>query len=289
MKNNIKLSFLAVFLLFSYGVNALEPGQSAPKKIYSVGDSITRAFNAYLPNDNPNISWTNGYYGFWQRLLGLPNINSHYQRIISAYGRFGSSNVTTAAMGARMSDFPAMALNVAGRGSTYVPVLLGANDICSSSIMNFPEDDVFASNFRTGMNNLVENLPSGATIYVAAIPDIEQVYQVGLNKDALGFVSCPLVWAINDICQSMLSWANTDTEREYVTSRIQGYNGIMKDIIQLEYQPISSATGLFFSYTGVSNEPFTASELSDIDCFHPSELGQQTLSSKTWQDGPFSN
>ena len=33
---------------------ALEPGQSPPKRLYSIGDSATRAFNANLPLDNLN-------------------------------------------------------------------------------------------------------------------------------------------------------------------------------------------------------------------------------------------
>lgn len=282
MKNYIKFSLLLVFLLFTNGVNALEPGQSPPKRIYSIGDSITRAFDAYLPNDNPNLSWINGYFGFWQKVLGLPNINSHYQRIRSAYGRWGTSNVMNAFNGARMSDFSAMAANVSGN-STYVTTFLGANDICSASAMGIPSDEDFAGYFRNGMNELVNRLPSGATIYVAAIPDIEQVYQIGLTKDALGFVSCPIVWAIGDICQSMLSHSNEDVDRAYVTSRILSLNDTMKTIVANEYQNV----GLFVYYTDVTNEAFTASEVSDIDCFHPSELGQKTISSKTWTAGPF--
>jgi len=287
MKIFVKFSFFLAILLFSYNAAALVSGQSAPKRIFSIGDSITRAYDAYLPKDNLNISWANGYYGFWQKLLGLPNIYSHYQRIRSAYGSWGTRNVTVAANGASMANFPDMAAIVAGTNSTYVPVLLGANDICSSPIWHLPENGAFETNFRNGMNALVANLPDGATIYVAAIPDIEQVYQVGLTKDALGLVSCPVVWTLNHICQSMLALWNTPEDRDYVTSRIQGYNEILKRVTQ-EYPEIASNLGrkLFISFTRVTNDAFSASEISDIDCFHPSELGQKTISSKTWLDGP---
>jgi len=290
MKKRIKFSLLVVSSFFAINAHALQPGQSAPKRIYSIGDSITRAFDAYLPSDNLNVSWVNGYYGFWQKVLGLPNITSHYQRIVSAYGGSGTSNVTGAVTGATMSRFSSMASYVAGKNFTYVTTLLGANDICSSTIMDIPSDPVFESEFRAGMNQLLNNLSSGATIYVAAIPDVEQVYQIGVTKDALGLVSCKVVWSLNSICQSMLSKTNTDADRMYVKSRIQSFNNILMSVTQ-EYQQLSNqlGKGLFFSYTSATNDSFTASEVSDIDCFHPSELGQKSISAKTWQTGPFSN
>lgn len=51
---------------------ALEPGQSPPLRILSIGDSFTRAANANLPGDNVNNSWVNGYEGFWQKCSTCP-------------------------------------------------------------------------------------------------------------------------------------------------------------------------------------------------------------------------
>jgi hypothetical protein len=59
------------------GLAQLLPGQAQPKRLYSNGDSITRAFDADFPADNLNASWVNGYYGFWEQLFGLPNVRSH--------------------------------------------------------------------------------------------------------------------------------------------------------------------------------------------------------------------
>ena len=37
----------------------------------------------------------------------------------------------------------------------------------------------------------------------------------------------------------------------------------------------------------VDKSPFIESDVSDLDCFHPSAQGQKTLSKETWDIGPF--
>jgi len=43
---------LVSLLMIAPTALALQPGQQAPKRLYSNGDSITRAFDANLPGDN---------------------------------------------------------------------------------------------------------------------------------------------------------------------------------------------------------------------------------------------
>ena len=133
---NLYFSALTGLVLSISTVNqayALQPGQSTPKKLYSIGDSITRGFDAYLPLDNKNLSWVNGYYGFWQKLLNMPNSNSHYQRIQKAFGSSGTKNYMSAQVGAHMNSFAKFASGVAGKNVTYSTVMLGANDVWSDS------------------------------------------------------------------------------------------------------------------------------------------------------------
>ena len=84
---------LALALPVSSGFAQLLPGQAQPKRLYSNGDSITRAFDADFPGDNLNVSWVNGYYGFWEQLFGLPNVKAHNQRISANWGSSGRLNV----------------------------------------------------------------------------------------------------------------------------------------------------------------------------------------------------
>jgi hypothetical protein len=72
----------------------------------------------------------NGYYGFWERLLGLPNVNAHNQRITAQFGGSNRRNWIAARDGARMRDMVAQAAPAADLQPTYATVLLGGNDVC---------------------------------------------------------------------------------------------------------------------------------------------------------------
>jgi len=288
MKNTFLRTMVGVSMMLSSSAYGLQPGQSQPKRVYAIGDSITRGFDAYLPLDNKSLSWSSGYYNFWERLLGLPNVNSHFQRIQSAFGKSATQNWLAAEVGAEMGRFASFASGAAGRDVTYATVLLGANDVCADSPAALPTDAQFEADFRGGMERLLNNLPNGATIMVAAIPDIEMLYRVGLNKNALGLVNCPAVWSLGSICQSMLDNNNTEADRQYVKSRNLGYNTILQRVTA-EYQVQARNIGktLFISFSDGTAGAFTSADVSDIDCFHPSEVGQKVISQETWKDGFF--
>jgi lysophospholipase L1-like esterase len=267
---------------------ALEPGQSKPKRLYSNGDSITRAFDADFPADNVNLSWVNGYFGFWQWLFGLPNVRSHNQRISANWGSRNRKNWIAAENGARVDDLASQSSGAAGRNVTYATVMLGGNDVCRDSIADLPTDAEFEAEFRAGMETLLGNLPDGATVQVAAIPDVKRLYDVGQDKTALGIVDCELLWALTILgfpCGSMLSPFNSEADRLYVQSRNVGYNQILADVTaDLALQHPAK----FLDYSAATfTEPFTAGDISDIDCFHPSWEGEEKISRAVWFDGPF--
>jgi lysophospholipase L1-like esterase len=267
---------------------ALEPGQSKPKRLYSTGDSITRAFDADFPADNLNVSWVNGYFGFWQWLFGLPNVKSHNQRITANWGSRGRRNWIAAENGARVDDLASQSSDTADRNVTYATVLLGGNDVCRDSIGDLPTDAEFEADFRAGMETLLGNLPDGASVQVAAIPDVKRLYDIGRDKTALGIVDCELVWALTLLgfpCGSMLSPFNDETDRLYVQSRNIGYNQILADVTaELALQHPTK----FLDFSEVTfTEPFTLRDISDIDCFHPSWEGEKRISRAVWFDGLF--
>jgi len=264
---------------------ALEPGQSAPKRLYSNGDSTTRAFNANLPLDNLNLSWVNGYYGFWEKFFGLPNVKSHNQRIDANFGKNNRENWTAAENGDDMSKLVTQASGTAGKNATYATVLLGSNDACRDSVADLPTPQQFRIRFRDGINTLLANLAPGATVQVLAIPNVPRVYQMGLRKKALGLVDCPLVWKTTGHCASVLSPNATDADRAFVLSRVMEYNAILKIVTENKQR---QQPDKFISFTDVSfTYPFRQRELSNLDCFHPSSEAQEILSRETWNAGPF--
>jgi lysophospholipase L1-like esterase len=280
------LAFVIVVLGAATAGAQLLPGQAQPKKLYSNGDSITRAFDANVPADNLNNSWVNGYFGFWEQLFGLPNVKAHNQRITANFGSSGRTNVIAAVNGARIDDLAAQASGAAGRGVTYATVMLGGNDVCRDSIADLPTDAQIDADFRAGMANLLAQLPSNATIQVVGIPNIKRLYDVGKNKSALGIADCEVLWAATVLgfpCGSMLSPFNSEADRLYVQSRNVGYNTILRNVT-LE---LDAANPEFLFYADAYSFNFVENEISNIDCFHPSWRGERTLSREIWNQGPF--
>lgn len=279
---------LVLTLVLAGPARALEPGQSAPKKLVSLGDSITRAFDATLPADNLSQSWVNGTHGFFEQLFGLPDVKSHNQRISANFGSSGRRNVVVAKNGAKVKGLQEQAAATAGKGYTYATVLMGGNDVCRDTIAELPTDYEFTVDAAIGLVELFRGLPDGATVQVAAIPDVKQLYEIGIDKTALGIIDCEQLWSLTAQgfpCGSMLSPDNTEADREYVRSRNVRYNQILGFLTAIGARKF---TNLNISWTDRTfTYPFTADDVSNIDCYHPSSRGQRGIARETWNDGPF--
>ena len=83
----------------------------------------------------------------------------------------------------------------------------------------------------------------------------------------------------------MLSPDNTELDREYVRSRNIRYNQILGYLTAIG---VNKFPNLHISWTDTTfTYPFTADDVSNIDCYHPSSQGQRTIARETWDDGPF--
>jgi hypothetical protein len=284
---NATSTLLLGFLLVvppAYG--GLLPGQATPKRLYSNGDSITRAFDANLPADNLNNSWVNGYFGFWEQVFGLPNVRAHNQRISANWGSSGRANFIAAVNGARVDDLATQAAGAAGKTISYATVMLGGNDVCRDTIADLPTDAEFEANFRAGMATLLGNTAASSTIQVVNIPNVKRLYDIGRDKTALGITNCQTLWAgtvLGFPCGSMLSPFNSEADRLYVQSRNVGYNNIIRRVTT----ELDAANPEFLFYADAYNFNFLESDISNLDCFHPSWRGQRTLSREIWNQGPF--
>jgi lysophospholipase L1-like esterase len=259
---------------------ALEPGQSPPLHLYSIGDSFTRAANANLPGDNLSASWVNGYRGFWQKLFGLPDVASHNQRIDALFGERGRSNWTAAQNGDSVKDMMAQAAWVASLDINYATVMLGANDVCRSNAADLITDAEFEGHVRNGMTMLLNGLHDGATVLVVAIPNVKGVYDFGKTKTALGITSCERLWKLTGFCAAMLSENSTEMDRQYLQSRNIGYNAILERVTG---EMAVNYPGKFVRYAPSTFQLPTAQEqISDLDCFHADWRGQRATAELTW-------
>src|SRR5690242_12332583 len=96
-----------------------------PSSMASLGDSITRGFNAcgwYA--DCPARSFATGTD---------TGVNSHYLRIRAVNSAINGKNYNDAKSGAKAADMAGQAQTAVGQGAQYVTMLIGANDACTSS------------------------------------------------------------------------------------------------------------------------------------------------------------
>lgn len=264
-----------------------KPPRLVPSRLYSIGDSITRAFDAWLIADNLAVSWSNGYHGSWEQFLGVPNVNAHNQRITAKYGSSGRRNVIRAANGARWDDALGQAQNVVAEQPTYVTIMLGGNDVCRDEIADLPTDAEIRGHVESTLAFLDQNLPAGATVVVVGIPDIKRLHDVAIAEKGVLGINCSTIWqttALGFPCGSMLSPDNSEADRLYVQSRNFAYN----DVIALEVARMQAGSPrVHYHFMDAEAVAFTGDDISSIDCFHPSGDGEALISSLSWAQGPF--
>jgi lysophospholipase L1-like esterase len=284
----------ATLLLAPLFASAKDP-QRVPKRLSSVGDSISEAINAEEFNPfviiTPNhwASWVNGYRGFWEWLLGRTNVNSHNQRISAKYGSSNRKNYMEAVSGADSYDIPPQMGQSVAHVADYVTLFMGHNDVCQDGFGDIPTDAEFEANVRAGFDQLKNGLPNGATVYTLALVDIYKLWQLGPQLDGLLGIDCQIIWATTLLgvfpCGTMLNPLNSEADRQYTRSRNVAFNGILEDLVA-EYEATDPHHHWRFT-DGTFEADFVPSEVSPYDCFHPSAQGQKRLSSESWAAGPF--
>ena len=258
----------ALLLGLAIAVLAQAPGAAAspplPTSMAAIGDSITRATDVCCwYGDHPRHSWSTGGWPF-------DSIRSHYERLLtltpSIYGR----NYNDARSGAKMRDAPGQAQVAVTQGARYVTILMGANDVCTSSIATMTSVSDFRAQFSSAMNVLAAGLPADSHIFVSSIPNVYQLWSLFRADPAAQFV-----WSVAQICQSMLSPTNTEQTRQTVLARERAFNQVLADVCA-QYNMCR------FDDLAVFNYPFSRAHVSRLDYFHPNLSGQAVLASITW-------
>ena len=282
-------------LILAPAAVSAKPPQRVPKRLSPVGDSITEAINAEEFNPfvfiTPNnwASWANGYRGFWEWLLGRTNVNSHNQRISSAFGSRNRKNYMEAVSGADSTDIgPQMSQSV-NHAADYVTLFMGHNDVCGDDFSDIPTDAEFEANVRAGFDQLKAGLPNGATVYTLAIVDIYKLWQLGPQLSGALGISCEVIWATTLFgifpCGTMLNPLNSEADRQHTRSRTIAINEILGELVA-EYD--ATDPNHYWEWTDLTFQTdFVPSEVSPFDCFHPSAQGQKRLSAESWAAGPF--
>lgn len=236
-----------------------------PNSMASTGDSITRAFDmSFWPwcflSDCPSYSWSTG---------GSASVTSHYRRILARNPAIAGHSYNDARTGANMSALDGQLSTAAGQGVKYVTVLMGANDLCTPTIAAMTPTATFQSEFKQALTDFFSK-DAGANVYVSSLPDIYQLWNV-LRTNS----SAQSAWKNYNICQSMLSTANTEANRQTVVAQEAADNQALATVCA------QFANCRWDNYAGY-NFKFPASDVSTIDYFHPNLQGQNAVAATTW-------
>jgi lysophospholipase L1-like esterase len=241
-----------------------------PNSMASMGDSITRGFNAcgwYV--DCTSRSFSTGDYS---------TVNSHYLRIGAVNANIQGRNYNDARSGAKSADMYGQAGTAVGQGVEYVTILIGANDACTSSESTMTSVTTYRANIDSALSRLKAGLPN-ARVALISVPDIYRLWYIGRNN-----LSALTAWSSFGICQSMLanatSTAQADVDRRArVRQRVIDYN------TQLAQACAAYGANCDFDGNAVFNYPFVLSQVSTWDYFHPNTSGQAVLASVSYANG----
>jgi lysophospholipase L1-like esterase len=238
-----------------------------PNSIASTGDSITRAFNtcSFPFVDCAQNSWSTG---------SSSTVNSHYRRILAVNPAISGRNFNDAKTGARMNALNGQVTTAVSQGAEYVTILMGANDVCTSSVSTMTPVATLEAQLQTALGTLSAGLPN-ARMYVVSIPNVYRLWQI-LHTN----LSAVLTWSIGGICQSLL--ANpTSTAPADVARRQQVYQRTVDDNAALA-RVCAEFIHCRFDGNAAFNLQFVPSEVSTRDYFHPSVSGQAHAAAVTW-------
>ncbi|MDH6461273.1 lysophospholipase L1-like esterase [Micromonospora sp. A200] len=246
-----------------------DPGPP-PSAMASLGDSITRGFNAcgwYV--DCTSRSFSTG---------DNSTVNSHYLRIRAVNPNIQGRNLNDARSGAKSADMYGQAGTAVSQGVGYVTMLIGANDACTSSESTMTPVATYRANIDSALARLKAGLPN-ARVLVISIPDIQRLWSVGKGSG-----SARTAWSAFGICQSMLanptSTAQADVDRRTrVRQRVVDFN------TQLAQACAAYGPNCDFDDNAVFNYPFALSQVSTWDYFHPNTSGQAVLASVSYANG----
>jgi lysophospholipase L1-like esterase len=234
-----------------------------PSSMAAIGDSITRAYDVCCSyGDHPGQSWSSGSTSY-------DGIVSHYERIRRVNPAITGRGYNDAVSGAKMAAAPTQATQAVNQGARYVTILLGANDLCTSSPSTMTSTTTFRAQFSQAMATLMAQ-DRDPYVFVSSIPNLYQLWEA-LHTNSLA----RWAWSNFHICQSMLAATNTETQRQQVVTREVAFNQILAEVC-------AAYARCRWDNKAVYNYRFSASQVSSLDFFHPSLSGQAALARVTW-------
>jgi len=284
-----------------------------PKTIAAAGDSITMAFAAnctgnvlfwdlfcLLGGDQPKRSWFDG----WNN--SVDSVHDKYKRLKSSI----KANKWAAESGSEMrgggNNFPSQAQQIVNQWwnkPDHVEVLLGGNDLCNRDCTtnncsnNLYTDTEWRSSVRSGLDILMNGLPTGSTVELGSVPRVQDLRAAGLAKQSGNWsINCESLWNTFDVCPIATNGGTMQGEsfaQRFVNlnNRQASYNQILKQEAAA-YNSNSNGKNprgieVISEYTNQNSSnigtlAFGKNDINGGDCFHPSVSGQNRIANFMW-------
>ena len=258
---------LAISLFVGMTASADAAKVGYPNSMAATGDSITRAFNmGWFPfTDAPSNSWSTGTNS---------TVNSQYLRILAKNSHINGLNYNDARSGTMMADLNGQVTTVVSQKVEYVTILMGANDVCTSSLDTMTPVDTYRLQFATALAALSSGLPD-ARISVSSVPNVHHLWEIFYTNS-----SAVINWNFWGTCHALLanptSLAQADVDRRNaVKQRVMDFN---TQLSQVCAQYIHCR----FDNNAAFNLQFTTSAITSRDYFHPAITGQAKAAGTSW-------
>ncbi len=208
-------------------------------------------------------------------------------------------------------------------GITDVIVTLGGNDACRKIGDPLPSYATLSNQMTGMLDHLVGTLPANGRITLVEVPDLLRLREVMADQPNVLFESCQGIWdldgerlrpeAIEDVCDRvfgrLLCTTNDLTEavKSLIASRLADERYVCENVLSSESTPAareqahtltrqinhlirqnarrrSGENGIDIRVADtVFKWDFEPQHVSKLDCFHPSRLGQEDLSTRVWE------
>ena len=176
-----------------------------------------------------------------------------------------------AVTGAKMAAGPTQAQGLT-KDVQYVTILLGANDICTSSASAMTPTATFTSQFQTTLSAVHNDAPN-ALVFVSSIPNIYQLWST-LHTN---FLAQTVLGGRQDLPVDARALEHEHPAQCRRGPRERAQRRAPNHLYQRRVQRLLQVDNL-----ATYNVKFSSSQVSTLDYFHPNASGQNTLAATTW-------
>jgi lysophospholipase L1-like esterase len=252
-------------ILLDFFICRLAPAQALPPLesqahpgifvVASLGDSISTGMDSTNLGDNKSVSFSTG----WD-----PSVGSHASRLQQLMPHLQVRSINVAKAGAKSDDLARQAAEAARYVPDYATMLAGANDACSLVSNRAYDVQLFVNNVAGAISTLIRANPA-IKIRLIPIPNMRRLYELGASK-----AHCRIKWSLAPVCRPMFSPIRGPRAKEEFFRLVDAYNASLNHIAQMF--PANTTVSW-----GAAWHQFQPEDVSQLDCFHPSQAGQRTL------------